>query len=329
MDVVASPQNRDKKSRINLDEPRYDQNTFEGRAKHFFITTNPFNLFKSSKQLEHAKDVVERYRKGESLSNLSEDEIWRAKQLYDSAYHPDTKEKMVLIGRMSAQVPMNMSITGCMMTFYKTTPEVLFWQWFNQSFNAIVNYTNRSGDDPIPLRQLGLSYVLATGGAVGTALGINSLVKKFPPLIGRFVPFAAVAAANCINIPCMRSREITNGIPVFDENGNKLGESKMAAKKAISQVVMSRIMMATPGMLIPPFIMEYLNKKPIMLKRPWLNAPIQVVLVGFFLVFATPLCCAIFPQKSSMAVKDLETEIREKLEKLPSTTSHVYFNKGL
>lgn len=43
-------------------------------------------------------------------------------------------------------------------------------------------------------------------------------------------------------------RELKHGIPVLDENGNRLGESSKAAQQAISQVVISRILMASPGM---------------------------------------------------------------------------------
>jgi tricarboxylate carrier len=313
----------------NIEEPRFDQGTYAGRAKHFFTITNPLNLFCTNAQLDHAKRVVESYRNGKVDPNLTVDELWRSKHIYDSAYHPDTKEKMLLIGRMSAQVPMNMTITGCMMTFYKTTPAVIFWQWINQSFNAVVNYTNRSGDNPIPVNQLLLSYVSATGGALATALGLNSLVKRSPPLVGKFVPWAAVAAANCINIPLMRLRELQNGVTVLDENGNKIGESKAAAKEAIAMVTVSRIAMATPGMFFPPFIMNFLEKKPWFAKRPYLNAPVQVALVGMFLVFATPMCCAFFPQKSSIAVSKLEPELREKISKLPKPPSVVFYNKGL
>ena len=58
-------------------------------------------------------------RKGISLVSVSKEEAIRARVIYDSAYHPDTGDKMNVIGRMSAQVPCGMLIIGGMMVFYK------------------------------------------------------------------------------------------------------------------------------------------------------------------------------------------------------------------
>ncbi|KAK1166704.1 sideroflexin-1-like isoform X1 [Acipenser oxyrinchus oxyrinchus] len=314
---------------IDIKEPRWDQGTFMGRAKHFFTVTDPRNVFLSSEVLEDSRRIVENYRVGIVSPGLTEDELWRAKYICDSAFHPDTGEKMILVGRMSAQVPMNMTITGCMLTFYRSTPAVVFWQWVNQSFNAVVNYTNRSGDAPMTVNQLGVAYASATTGAVVTALGLKSLAKHLPAIMGRFVPFAAVAAANCINIPFMRQRELKYGIPVTDEDGKRLGESTSAAQQAIVQVIVSRIGMAVPAMAIPPVIMNALEKRAFLKRYPVFNAPIQVGLVGFCLVFATPLCCALFPQKSSMKVSSLEAELQAQVQERSPQTAVVYFNKGL
>ncbi|GAU87902.1 hypothetical protein RvY_00690-1 [Ramazzottius varieornatus] len=315
--------------RINIDEPRWDQTTYSGRAKHFFTITNPLNLLKGSQELEEARRIVLDYKKGNAPAGVSSvDALWNAKHVYDSAFHPDTGEKMFILGRMSAQVPCNMFITGMMMTFYKTTPAVVLWQWVNQSFNAIVNYTNRSGSKPIDNKTLGTAYVAATTGATATALGLNALAKKAPPLVGRFVPFAAVAAANCINIPVIRQRELVDGIEVTDKAGNKIGESKSAAKSAITKVALSRICMAVPGMVLPPILMDQLERKTTFFKRyPWAPAPLQIAVCGLCLIFATPLCCALFPQRASMKVGQLEPE----LQKLAASRGmdEVYYNKGL
>lgn len=322
---------KDDGQRIDIEKPYWDQNTYRGRALHFLTVTNPLNLFVSGQQLETARQVVTKYRKGSSLQQLgvTEDELWKCKYLYDSAFHPDTGEKMLLIGRMSAQVPMNMMITGCMMTFYKTTAHVITWQWVNQSFNAIVNYTNRSGSSPIPMNTIMQSYAVATGGAVITALGLNRLFRNAPPLVGRLVPLAAVAAANCVNIPFMRMPELQNGIELQTADGAKVGNSKRAAVKAITAVTLSRILMASPSMVLAPLVMNFLDRRRMLRNARWAAVPIQVAICGVCLTFATPLCCALFVQRVPISVNELELEVQEQIRSNHPNVQTVYYNKGL
>ncbi|EDV22845.1 uncharacterized protein TRIADDRAFT_50586 [Trichoplax adhaerens] len=329
-DRGSSDYNKINRDRLDLDSPRWDQRHYVGRLKHFFTSANPFNIFYSDAALDSSKKLISAYKQGKEPPNTTVKELWKAKQIYDSAFHPETGEKMILIGRMSAQAPCNMAIIGSMLTFYKSTPAVIFWQWINQSFNAVVNYTNRSGKSP-SYRELFFPYFFATTGAVTTAIGLNSVAHKAPPLVGRFIPFAAVAAANCINIPMMRQKELSEGILVKDKDGTSIGYSKIAARNAIAQVVFSRIAMASPAMILSPIVMNFLDKKPSIQRMPYVRAPIQILLTGILLTFMTPACCAIFPQERqhSMLVSHLEPELRNQMNQRGDKSQYVYFNKGL
>uniref|UniRef100_A0A336L873 CSON005877 protein n=1 Tax=Culicoides sonorensis TaxID=179676 RepID=A0A336L873_CULSO len=47
-------------------------------------------------------------------------------------------------------------------------------------------------------------------------------------------------------------------------------------------------------LLFTPILMNSLEKRNILRKFPWANAPIQTLFCGLCLTFATPLCCALF-----------------------------------
>nr|XP_032819135.1 sideroflexin-2 isoform X2 [Petromyzon marinus] len=285
------------KTPFNVDAPRWDQTTFVGRLKHFFNITDPRTALLSNSELERAKELVMLCRAGSTPPGTTVEQLHYAKKLYDSAFHPDTSDRNNIIGRMSFQVPGGLVITAGMLQFY---------------------------------RQIGMAYVTATSAALVTAVGLNLSTKSAPPLVARWVPFVAVAAANCVNIPMMRQQEIIKGIVVTDENGNELGHSRKAAVKGIAQVVVSRITIAAPGMIILPIVMQRLEKYAFMQRKRFLLGPIQLVLLGCFLTFMVPAGCALYPQTCSMEVSHLEPELQKSIvDKHGDAVARVFFNKGL
>ena len=74
----------------------------------------------------------------------------------------------------------------------------------------------------------------------------------------------------------MRQNELTGGIELRDENGERACKSKSSAVKGIAQVVASRNAIMTPGMLTMPFVMRAMEQKPWFMSRPALHMPFQV-----------------------------------------------------
>lgn len=318
----------------DLSKPPYDQSRFDGRFRHFLRLTNPLNVLKTSSQLDQARDTVAVYRTKGILPGTDSDGLWRAKYLYDSAHHPDTGDRQNVFGRMSFQVPGGMLITGILLAFYRSPLEIFLGQWLNQSFNALVNYTNRSGDSQLDNFTIGVTYLTATSVATGVAIGFNKFgqTDRIPaavkPLFARLVPFTAVAAANAINIPMMRQNELEHGIPVFDASGERVGESTVAARSGISQCVVSRITIAAPGMLLLPVIMQVLENRGHKFGR-LASCCVQTGLLGGFLLLMVPVGCSLFAQEQSICVEDLEPVVRDRIQREHKGLQVVYYNKGL
>jgi len=86
---------------------------------------------------------------------------------------------------------------------YRTNFAVIGWQLVNQTFNAVVNYTNRNANSPITETQLGIAYVSATSAALFASLGYKSYMQKHgSPFFQRYAPFAAVSDAAKQTIDC-------------------------------------------------------------------------------------------------------------------------------
>uniref|UniRef100_A0A0B6YIX4 Sidoreflexin n=1 Tax=Arion vulgaris TaxID=1028688 RepID=A0A0B6YIX4_9EUPU len=321
--------------RIDINNSPYDLSKFWGRVRHFAWITDPRLSMVTKTELLEARDLLEKYKQAHALQDISEKKLRKAQQIYLSAFHPDSGDLQNVFGRMSFQVPGGMVLIGAMITFYKSTGAIVFWQWANQSFNALVNYTNSNATAEVNTKRLLTAYVSATTSALVVALGLKRvLATRASPLFQRFVPFAAVAAANAVNIPLMRQSELTTGVDLTDENFNYVTKSKYAAVKGISQVVISRIFMAAPSMIILPVLMERIEKTAPFLRYKWLSGICQVLFSGLLLLVTVLVGCAIFPQRCSISSSQLSILDHKRVEELRKTGTitlpeKLYFNKGL
>ncbi|KAL9100949.1 MAG: hypothetical protein Q9163_003734 [Psora crenata] len=328
----------------DLPASRYDLGTYWGRVKQSAEIADPRTLFVSSSRLERAKESVSSYKQGQ-VNSLTP-EIWQAKKVVDSTLHPDTGQPVFLPFRMSCFVISNLVVTAGMLTPGLTTRGTLLWQIANQSLNVSINSANANKSTPISTSTMIKSYLLAVSASCSVALGLNALVPRMKTLspstktiMTRLVPFAAVASAGALNVFLMRGEEIRQGIDVFptltkeekwqkEKSGTEvqsLGKSKKAAILAVGETAISRVLNATPIMVLPPLILVRLQRTKWLANRPRMVLPINLGLILTTSVFALPLALGAFPQRQAVQATSLEEQFWNRGGK----DGQVEFNRGI
>lgn len=222
------------------------------------------------------------------------------------------------------------------------------WQIANQSLNVAINYSNSNKSSPLSWSKIAQSYFLAVGASCSVAVGLNSIVPRLKSLapstrmiLGRLVPFAAVASAGALNVFLMRGEEIRTGIdvyPVLSEvqkkaaaaNGEKsepesLGKSKKAATLAVAETALSRVLNSSPIMVIPPLILFRLQGTNWLKKNPRYTTPVNLGLILVTSYAVLPLALAAFPQMQKVRADSLEEEFRGR----GGEDGMVVFNRGI
>mmetsp|Transcript_38270 Transcript_38270/g.78469 ORF Transcript_38270/g.78469 Transcript_38270/m.78469 type:complete len:332 (+) Transcript_38270:38-1033(+) len=321
---------------FSLDKAQFDLTTWFGRTSHFFSITNPRYLFVSDADINAAKSKLDQFKAGTLPKGTPHSELWGARTLCDAVLHSDTKEPVPTPFRVCAFVPANVPICAGMLMMPQTPFNVVFWQWVNQSYNAGFNYCNRNASSSLDNQTLGTMYLSATALSVTMAIGLGKAVKKAPispgtaALLGRIVPYCAVAGANVFNICLMRSGELKSGIEVKDESGKVVGVSKEAAKAAITQAAITRALMPAPVLLVPPVIMQLLDKCKL---PPRIRPAVEFSVIIGCVAIALPAAIGVFPQEASIAVNKLEPELQQELCSRSnadgSPITNLLFNKGV
>ncbi|KAK3723824.1 hypothetical protein QZH41_019498, partial [Actinostola sp. cb2023] len=315
---------------FSLTKQRFDQTTYKGRLYRCFDVTDPRTLFTSEAKLQQSMQVLHNFKAGQIERKVTDKELWQAKKIKEAIIHPDTGEKVLMPFRMSGYVPFGtITVVGMLLPApgFKT---VIFWQWLNQSHNALVNYSNRNASKPTPTSRFLLSYTGAVTSAVAIAVGLSSLVKKANfaspatrALAQRLVAYPAtgrstissltivnsrktIPAANICNVVLMRNHELLSGIDVKDRDGRVVGASKIAARNAIFETTLTRIVLPAPLLIVPALVMAPLERTNFLKVRPRLHLPVQALVCVAVFGIALPFAIAMFPQESEVSKLDLD-----------------------
>jgi hypothetical protein len=311
---------------------KFNQDTYLGRLKHFFMLSNPIQFFLSDSDILEKKALYNSYHEKMKidpnfvLTKEEYDTLWDAKYLINSTFHPETGNKIPKPFRVYSFTLVNVPIIVGLVVLPVTKFNLFFFNTLNQCYNASLNYYMGSkGEDNT--KQLTISFLFA----VSTSVAAAFLLKRILGNTGTSLPkniiqrIAPTCIAGFLNLFFMRSSYFTEGIPFSDKVGKPLGVSKTIGTKAMLEGAISRFILPMPLVLAIICISRLVKMGIRGIPLKFLEISLSTAFIGVGL----PLSIALFNQNGKSLVSGIEAENQKILKELRYEDKYVYYNKGL
>jgi hypothetical protein len=296
----------------------YAMDSYFGRLQYFSRVCDPRHLLTTDQQIIDARELL-------STAVLTNRAVENARHVLAGTTDPATGEIIPAPFRMASWVAMGAAPSAGLVMMSQYFPTAIlgagFFQFCAQSVNAGITFFNgslgpRGGFNNKTTNELFSRY--STSGcipAVALTMGGAMVMRGVSnPMVTRYGPFPIIAAASCVNTAMVRRNEIEEGIMVTDDQGNPLGRSAIAAKKAVAETCVTRAVLPAGSFLVAPLLYTMASTRTLLLiRRPFLAIPVQVALsLGCFFV-ALPASLAIYDQRGTVNIRELEPHITEQV----------------
>uniref|UniRef100_A0A8C5YKL0 Sideroflexin 4 n=1 Tax=Marmota marmota marmota TaxID=9994 RepID=A0A8C5YKL0_MARMA len=144
------------------------------------------------------------------------------------------------------------------------------------------------------------------------------------PWIKRALPIVFLAQVSGMNVFASRSLEPVRGIEVMDKDGNVIGRSRRAGRKAIRETAVSRAVLFGTSAFIPEVFTYFFKRTQFFLQNPQSLWTLKLSCTLLVMGVMVPVSFSMFPQIGQIKYSKLEEEIQALTEE-----TELFYNRGV
>ncbi|XP_008268820.3 sideroflexin-4 isoform X1 [Oryctolagus cuniculus] len=303
-----------------------EHQSFVRRFLQWTEILDPTNLVISIEKIEKSRQLL--FTSDDASRPDSRDhrvqEAWKRSL---STVHPDSSKLIPVLFRPAAFLPFMAPMVFWSMMPARGLKSLILPQVSLYAYTSAFNIINGNASySRHPVEGL----FVGTGAFASSAFFglIPHLAQmKYPLdnlLIKRALPIIFIAQVSGINVFASRSFEPVRGIEVMDKEGNVIGLSRRAGRKAVRETALSRAVLFGTSALIPEVFTYFFKRTQFFLKHPpslWsMKLSCTILTMGLM----APVSFSMFPQVGRIQCAKLEEDIRSSTEE-----TEVFYHRGV